>query len=300
MEKRTREIIALVMLLALGLIVAGAMAWYIFVGHNWNKAATHIDDLVGSMDGYTVVVYDGVVKRPKPKEATNTSSATLAKEGSSSSASPAGEESGSSASASASSPAPSSSASAAPASDSSAASAVASSANADASAASASSDSASAADSSSSDSAEASDKKVFDAHTIAESYRDKGAAVVELPKDAMRAFEEPEILYRGGKRIGVFSFAGKYRYRFPLFRAQVRYLQQHSVDYVIAIAKDKKLLKGRLDGIDLLVLLRDARIDEGGEFRRQTFCVDSPYVGEAQAVIVSPSGVVTSRAIKEL
>ena len=43
----------------------GAMGWYILVGHNWNQAATHIDDMVGSMDGYTVIVYEGVVKKPK-------------------------------------------------------------------------------------------------------------------------------------------------------------------------------------------------------------------------------------------
>ena len=60
MGKRTREIIALVLLALLGLVVLAAMAWYIFVGHNWNIAASHIDESVGQMDGYTVILYEGL------------------------------------------------------------------------------------------------------------------------------------------------------------------------------------------------------------------------------------------------
>ena len=59
MQKRTREIVALIMLLAL--VVAGLsfMGWYIKAGHNWNVAATTIDDRFGQMDGYVVVLYKG-------------------------------------------------------------------------------------------------------------------------------------------------------------------------------------------------------------------------------------------------
>ena len=64
MEKRTRERIALAMLLVLGVGVAIAMGWYILIGHNWNIAAVHIDDYVGEMEDYTVVAYDGVLPRP--------------------------------------------------------------------------------------------------------------------------------------------------------------------------------------------------------------------------------------------
>lgn len=64
MEKRTREILALVMLVVLALAVAFAMGWYILIGHNWNIAAVHIDDYVGEMRGYTVIVYEGVEPSP--------------------------------------------------------------------------------------------------------------------------------------------------------------------------------------------------------------------------------------------
>ncbi len=65
MDKRKREILALGLLVLLGICVAAGMMWYIMVGHNWNKAASHIDDLVGSMDGYTVVVYEGTLPASK-------------------------------------------------------------------------------------------------------------------------------------------------------------------------------------------------------------------------------------------
>lgn len=60
MQKRTREIIALIILLAL--LVGGicGVAWYLLVGHNWNAAASLIDDRIGAMEGYNVVLCEGV------------------------------------------------------------------------------------------------------------------------------------------------------------------------------------------------------------------------------------------------
>lgn len=59
MQKRTREIVALVILLVL--LVGGicGVAWYLLVGHNWNAAASLIDDRIGTMEGYNVVLCEG-------------------------------------------------------------------------------------------------------------------------------------------------------------------------------------------------------------------------------------------------
>ena len=59
MRKRTREILALALLVLLAVVGVGAMAWYMLVGHNWNVAASNIDDSIGQMDGYTVILYEG-------------------------------------------------------------------------------------------------------------------------------------------------------------------------------------------------------------------------------------------------
>ena len=67
MQKRTREILA-VALLALLLVAGGsAMGYYLFIGHNWNVAASNIDDTIGQMDGYTVLLYAGT-RTPEGEE----------------------------------------------------------------------------------------------------------------------------------------------------------------------------------------------------------------------------------------
>ena len=59
MQKRTREILALVLLAVLLVSGVVAMGYFILVGHNWNVAASNIDDAIGRMDGYTVILYQG-------------------------------------------------------------------------------------------------------------------------------------------------------------------------------------------------------------------------------------------------
>lgn len=59
MDKKKREIIALVLLVVLLVAGLGFFGWYIVTGHKWNVAATTIDDMTGSMDGYVVLIYEG-------------------------------------------------------------------------------------------------------------------------------------------------------------------------------------------------------------------------------------------------
>lgn len=60
MNQQSRERVALAVFLLLVVAVIAAGVVYITVGHNWNTAATTIDDAAGSLDGYTAIVYDGV------------------------------------------------------------------------------------------------------------------------------------------------------------------------------------------------------------------------------------------------
>lgn len=73
MQKRTREIVALVMLLVLATAGIVFMGWYIKAGHNWNMAATTIDDRFGKMDGYVVVLYKGTNEPAIEEEETSAS-----------------------------------------------------------------------------------------------------------------------------------------------------------------------------------------------------------------------------------
>lgn len=65
MEKRTREKIALVIFALLVAFAAAVLIGYFTTGRSWNVAASFVDDAAGSMDGYTTVVYAGVIE-PKP------------------------------------------------------------------------------------------------------------------------------------------------------------------------------------------------------------------------------------------
>ena len=55
--KITREKIALLIFAALLAVVAAASVSYFFTSRNFNVAASYVDDQVGSMEDYTVVVY---------------------------------------------------------------------------------------------------------------------------------------------------------------------------------------------------------------------------------------------------
>ena len=231
------------MLLVLGIGVACAMAWYILVGHNWNQAATHIDDMVGSMDGYTVVMFDGVVKRPKEQPEKG--------RGAESSESP-------------------------------------NSRSADSSQAS-----------KSSQSAKSQPPKV-NAKLLAADYESKGAETIQVDMKSLWKYEEPLILKRSGKRFGIFSSSGPYRVHVTSVRAKIRYLTRHKVDFIILLADDRSMLSDKIAGADLLLLSKGGGLPGRGDYRGSLFCVDSPYVGEAQSVIISPSLVMTSQTVREL
>lgn len=59
MQTGTREKISLVVFICLILIASGGLIGYLAIGHQWNVAATNIDDATGSMDGYTAILFEG-------------------------------------------------------------------------------------------------------------------------------------------------------------------------------------------------------------------------------------------------
>ena len=58
------------MFFALMLFGALCILGYIILGHNWNYAASDIDDTFGDMDDYTVLVYDGTIVVDNSQQAT--------------------------------------------------------------------------------------------------------------------------------------------------------------------------------------------------------------------------------------
>lgn len=66
MDKVSREKIALVVFALLVAFAGAALTSYFSTARTWNVAASFVDDTVGRMDGYTVLVYSGTMA---PEEA---------------------------------------------------------------------------------------------------------------------------------------------------------------------------------------------------------------------------------------
>ena len=253
MQKRTREILALLLLGILALVGVGAMAYYIFIGHNWNVAASNIDDRIGQLDGYTVVLYEGT----RPLEDETTARAANAP--------------GSSAPASA----------AASASTSVAASA-----------------SSSAVSSSSAASREQAAPDA-DIEGVVESYREKGANVFVVDAASLSRYSDPFVVAKNCMRIGLFS-VGKATLR-SAARADAQYLSEYKVNYSIAVTNDTALCDAAADGLigNVSIIVCDDPEGEfpDGRYSGSTYCVRTPYVGEVGAVLISPSGVLSSKTV---
>ena len=61
MDKASREKIALVVFALLVVFAGVVLTGYFSTARTWNVAASFVDDTVGRMDGYTVLVYSGTV-----------------------------------------------------------------------------------------------------------------------------------------------------------------------------------------------------------------------------------------------
>lgn len=60
MAQKTRERAALAVFIVLIALIAVALVAYLVAGHSWNVAASSIDDSLGSMEDYTVILFEGL------------------------------------------------------------------------------------------------------------------------------------------------------------------------------------------------------------------------------------------------
>lgn len=313
MTKRTREIIALAMLIVL--VVAGLFVGitYLRAGHGWNIAASHLDDRFGDMEGYTVLVYQGNVK-PDPVTYTSASTDKLnaepktaagASSAQSSSSSSAAQGSGSRASSSSffffASSGSSSSSSRSEATVSSGSASSASSASKTGETLSAK-DAAStlsdmrAAGSSSSDAVGSADEKApLDSRSAAASYREKGATVFEVKCAESGYYEGPTVVQRDGRRIGIIR-ADESTVRIALEKSLLS-LRNRNVDFTVVIADNLTQIADVAD-IDVAIIVSDATVSTIGESVGSMFVVATPTESEVGAVLVSPSNVVSAKVVE--
>ena len=235
MQKRTREILALVLLGVLLVVGVCAMGYYILVGHNWNVTASNIDDSIGQMEGYTVFLYEGT--QPSPAESERISDAQPLLDDQARGISTETRESNGGG----------------------------------------------------------------DPHDLADvvkSYQDKGATVFTLDASEPLRYSEPFVVGKNGKRVGVMSATEPIRK--TEVRRSIRDLNAQEADCIVALTDDALLCKPLVHGISIIICDDSRKNVPNGEYRGSSYCVGVPYIGEVQAIVMSPSGVLSSKTITEL
>lgn len=246
MQKRTREIIALVMLVVLGIAGIAAMTWYILVGHNWNAAASLIDDHIGTMDGYTVVLYEGTLPYRPEQDAAGEREVEGDSEWESefvSTEAPVGE----------------------------AARTIG-----------------------------AGDLLTEDAVTVEKAvaaYTSKDAQTVRVHIDDFGAYADPIIVERNGRRIAIFSVEST----FPDVTAHIvlQQLQRYDIDVSICLTDDLRAVKRGFGDVSIAICTAPEAFGQAG-YIHQTYVVGSPIAGDVGAVLVSPSGFISSKTLEAL
>lgn len=254
MQKRTREILAVALLGILVLVGVAAMGYYLLVGHNWNVAASHIDDSIGQMDGYVVVLYPGTTPPEKGRDQSGAGDQVSVESSASASASE------------------SSSSSSAP------------------------SESSSESSSSSVKTATSTKKLLAEAEEL---YLEKGASVYVVRPDKLKLYENPYVLGKDGNRLGFMRISNS-ELR-SAARADIALLRRIKPDFLVVLTDDKTVGSLAQEGLfnDLSIVIFDGKKGKfpDGEYCGSAYCVRTPELGEVGAVIISPSGVMSSKTV---
>ncbi|WP_139653159.1 alcohol dehydrogenase [Raoultibacter phocaeensis] len=309
MSNVPREKIALVVFVGLIAVSLFGLVGYLAVGHSWNVAASNIDDATGQMDGYTAIVFKGTVdpavletKAENKKNDASASSGSKASEdaardvesGLSGLEDPYGlGGTGSDAGASG-SPADSGHDSEPGASGSSAESGHDSDAAASGLPADTEQGAETAPGSTGSASSTTKRKPPIAIEDVEQSYLDKNATVFSIDAENLERYREGTILKKGSDRFGVFSVTPKMTKR--MIEAQVAYFQTYNVDFIVVLTPDKEIVE-EAEGIDIVISTQDEGLFVMGETINGTFYVNAPEIGSVGVILISPSNVVSAKAV---
>lgn len=265
MSKTSREKIALIIFICLALIGLGGTVAYLNIGHSWNVAASNIDDATGDMAGYTAILYEGTAPKPvKDNQKTGTiadfSQSETPHDGVAT-VKPGTDTSGESQTNTL-------DPSGVPIFNSNA-----------------------------ENNKKPEEKKPVALADVEKSYRDKKATVFVLDVTNPSLYSEGMILRKGNHRFGVFSVP--FNQSASLTEKQVAYFKDYRVDFVVAIAPNKKCIE-KVPGIDIVVSLKDEGLFLMGETINGTFYIDAPPLGQVGAILISPHNVVSAKDIEEI
>lgn len=307
MEKTFREKIALVVFAVLIVVSGIVLIGYFSTGRSWTIAATFVDDTVGEMDGYSVILFNGVLDPTTSKDEDGSHPDTV-EDG----ADPAVDDASGS-------------------SDKAPDSVYGVDSGADAfletkdgliqddsvlhgTDSSTSADSSIAFENSLLDPAHSVGLRILSMYPrainatydgvfvsdVSDLYARKGANVLSLNLTDPDHYEPPIVYYSGQKKIGVFSIDG---YRDPVAMEEAdRYMQEKGADVVVCITPRLALISD-YDAIDVVILTTP--LEDQSELSRSkvggnTFVVQAPEKGDVGLVILSSNDIPSSRVIEVL
>lgn len=274
----------MVLLALLGIGAACAMGWYILAGHGWNVTASNIDDSIGQMDGYTVLLIEG----------TRDPAAIAAKEAAARAASKAASSAASDAVIPAQEDADPAAQGEVPQQDAPITTADQDPATAAPADEDASGQGASLQDAEEQDERESTDEEVT-IENLERSYREKGAEVYRIRPMASGLYDEALVVSRGAHRIGVLAMGTPARP--AAVQVAAKKLARSKVDMTVVLTSDASLADARLRGIDIIVTDVADEEPRASSYGSSAYCVSTPKLGQVEAVIISPSGVLSSKTI---
>lgn len=270
----SREKKALVVLAAMLLLITSFVMAYVFVGHSLNAAVTTIDEAVGSLEGYTVLLFEGTqspaVLQPDDSDEEGVMGSSLRREEletilnaeeapSSAQVQEAGQKKGQD--------------------------------SQEPSFAGLEEGDLSGVYRENQDDLEAG---LTPLESLEKSYQAKGASTLRLDLAHAQKYRDGMILQVGSKRIGVMS-ATKEKTTSRSLKRLVRYFHKHGVKCIVCISNSKKLLKDVV-GITIAVLTYPAASPATSvSGLRGTSYVLPPVRGAAGAAIIGPGYVVSVR-----
>ncbi|WP_172135869.1 hypothetical protein [Adlercreutzia sp. ZJ473] len=336
MQKRTREKIALVLFVLLVAFAGAVLTSYFTTGRSWSIAASFVDDTMGRMDGYTAIVYAGVVEpEPEPDEAaaSEPEPAAPADAGEAPAPEAAADPVAGDGAPADSAPAPDPAAGEAPdgaAADNSE-SADSGSAAADADATSADPEGSSipvpdppgfsivfpdrSAEGSANEPPSAADsiglgilsivprpveegEEAVYASDVCRLYEDKGAHALTLNVADADSYADLQVFYVNGKRVGVYSISA-YTNRVRLKR-YLSYFDSRDVDVMVCLTPRASYL-ATYEGTDVVIVTTDSEgISVDGETHDGTLVTRSPEKGQVGVVLLSSNNVPSARVITSL
>ena len=125
-------------------------------------------------------------------------------------------------------------------------------------------------------------------------YIDKGADVFVIDSSNLAAYHHPAIFERDGYRVGVFTAENEDSK--IVMQQKSDFLANHQCDVVIAITPSADLVS-KIEGIDVILDLEQTGPLSANSVNSHRYRVKMPETGAIEAIVISPSEVVSARTI---